>query len=257
MQNKDLNIVMLVGKGQSSRIMYNALKDEVDITAVILEEKPSSWHLIRRRVKKIGLFKVFGQVLFILLNKILARMSIPRIMKLLIQFNLSDKEIPEETVQKVKSINSQKTIEILHRLNPDAIVVNGTRIISKKVLASVTSPFINTHMGITPKYRGIHCGYWAIAMNDKENCGVTIHLVDEGIDTGGVLNQDTISPTQHDNFNTYPILQIAKAIPLMKIALGDVSENRLTIKEGISPSKLWYHPTLFEYMWRRIFKGVR
>jgi len=257
MQNKNLNIVMLVGKGQSTQIMYNALKDGVDITAVILEEKPSSWHLLRRRVKKLGLFKVSGQVLFILFNRFSVLTSTSRITELSAQFNLNDEEIPKEIVRKVKSINSQETVEMLQQLNPYTVVVNGTRIISKKVLSSINAPFLNTHMGITPKYRGIHCGYWALAMDDKENCGVTVHLVDEGIDTGGVLYQETISPTHKDNFNTYPIHQIAKAIPLMKRALTDVSENHITINKGVGPSRLWYHPTILEYFKYWISRGVK
>ena len=252
-----IKIVMLVGKGFSTRVMFHALKKDVDIIDVILEEKPSSWHLLRRRVKKLGLFKVSGQVLFILFNKFSVLTSASRISELSSQFILNDKEIPKEIVHKVKSINSQETIKMLQKINPDAVVVNGTRIISKKVLASVTAPFINTHMGITPKYRGIHCGYWALAMNDKENCGVTVHLVDEGIDTGGVLFQSTISPNRQDNFNTYPVHQIAAAIPLMKKALIAVSENRSIIKKVVGPSRLWYHPTLWGYLWRWVYSGVK
>jgi folate-dependent phosphoribosylglycinamide formyltransferase PurN len=96
-----------------------------------------------------------------------------------------------------------------------------------------------------------------MAMDDEENCGVTIHLVDKGIDTGAVLYQATISTTKHDNFNTYPVHQIAKAIPLMKTALNDLSENRVNIKKGVDPSGLWYHPTLWEYLRRWILNGVK
>lgn len=246
---------MLVGKGFSTRVLFHSLKHDFNISSVILEEKPSSWQLLKRRVKKLGIVEVFGQILFILFNKV--QTPVTRISELKTQFSLNDDEIPEEIIQTVKSVNNRKTISLLKKLNPDVIVVNGTRIISEKVLASVAAPFINTHMGITPKYRGIHCGYWALVKNDKENCGVTVHLVDKGIDTGGVLCQDTISPTRKDNFNTYPVLQLTKSIPLMKRALIAASENRLVIKKGVGPSGLWYHPTLWGYWWHRLFNGVR
>ena len=111
-------------------------------------------------------------------------------------------------------------------------------------------------MGVTPKYRGVHGGYWALAMNDNENCGVTVHIVDQGIDTGGVLYQGLIHANESDNFNTYPIHQIAKAIPLMKTALDDVKNNCINIKDGIHPSRLWYHPTILEYIKHWIQLGV-
>jgi len=254
---KTFKVVMLAGKGFSTRVMYHALKNDFNISAVILEEKPSSWRLLSRRVSKLGFSKVAGQVMFILFYKLFIGSSTVRIAELVRQFNLNDNEIPEAIVHKVRSVNSKKTMKLLRRLNPDAVVVNGTRIISKKVLASIAAPFINTHMGITPKYRGIHCGYWALAMDDKENCGVTVHLVDEGIDTGGVLYQATISPTPKDSFNTYPIHQIARSVPLMKKALLAVSENQLLVKKGVGPSGLWYHPTLWGYLKRRLRFGVK
>lgn len=248
---------MLCGKGSSSRIMYHGLKEYVDILAVIFEEKPSPNHLVKRRIKKLGLLKVMGQLLFILFNKIVSPLSAKRISFLMKEFKLNSHVIPKEVIHKVKSVNRQETINLIKKYKPDAIVVNGTRIISDKILSTISAPFLNTHMGITPKYRGIHCGYWAMAMKDEENCGVTIHLVDKGIDTGGILYQARISPTKRDNFNTYPIHQISKGIELMKLALIDVSNKQIKIIEGVFPSTLWSHPTLSEYMGNWFNKGIK
>jgi len=257
MENKKIRIVMLCGKGQSSRIMYNGLAPYVDIECVILEDKPSRTIMIQRRMKKIGILKTSGQLLFLIINQILSQASQTRIKQLISDYGLNDKIFPNDIIREVDSINSKETISLLKRNNPDAVVVDGTRIISKRVLSSVNAPFINTHVGITPRYRGVHGGYWALANGDPDNCGVTVHLVDRGIDTGGVLYQDIISVDNCDNFNTYPIHQIAKAIPLMKAALNDVKENRINISQGVLPSHLWYHPTLFEYVKHWIQKGVR
>ena len=35
------------------------------------------------------------------------------------------------------------------------------------MLQSVEAIFVNTHVGITPKYRGVHGGYWSLVKNDK------------------------------------------------------------------------------------------
>ncbi|MCB1984263.1 MAG: formyl transferase [Burkholderiales bacterium] len=256
MDNK-INVVMLCGDGESSRIMFNGIASHVNIERIVFENKVSSKVLIQRRIKKLGITTVFGQVLFILVNKLLARPSRARISQLILDYGLSDTHPPENITTFVNSINDEETINLLKKINPDAVVVNGTRIISGNVLSSVNAPFINTHMGITPKYRGVHGGYWALAMNDSANCGVTVHLVDQGIDTGGILYQDTIHPNQDDNFNTYPIHQIAKAIPLMKEALDDVREKRLKIKKSTLPSQLWYHPTILDYAKYWIQRGIK
>lgn len=255
--SKAMRIVMLCGNGFSSKAMYNGLRNDVVVERVILEDKPSSKTMIQRRIKRLGLLKTAGQLFFIVANKLLSRTTRSESEKLISAYGLKDVEIPDDVIMRVGSINDDKVMVLLKEIDPDAVVVNGTRIISKKVLSSVSVPFINTHMGITPKYRGVHGGYWALANGDKENCGVTVHLVDEGIDTGGVLYQEVIHPSSHDNFNTYPIHQIAKAIPLMKKALKDVQSNALSIQPGIMPSQLYYHPTLLEYFKNWVVRGVR
>jgi len=254
---KKLKIVMLVGKDDSSNIMYHALKDAFQIEKIIMEEAVSKKKMISNRIKRLGFMKVFGQILFILFNKLLSKFSQSRIEEIMKVNSLNDKVIDEGKIMYVDSINDEKVIEILQKTDPDAVVVNGTRIISEKVLTSIDKPFINTHAGITPKYRGVHGGYWALANGDAEHCGVTVHLVDAGIDTGGVLYQETITVTEEDSFNTYPMLQVAKAIPLMKRALGDIQADTVNPKQIDLPSKLWYHPTLWVYLGDYLKKGVK
>src|SRR5690606_4856447 len=99
--------------------------------------------------------------------------------------------------------------------------------ISKKILQGVNAVFINIHSGITPNYRGDHGGYWALANNDNENCGVTVFIANEGIDTGNILYQGLIQPTTKDNFVTYPYLQLGEGIGLLKKAVNDALTNKL------------------------------
>ena len=53
------------------------------------------------------------------------------------------------------------------------------------LLEAVPAVFLNTLAGITPSYRGVHGAYWALVQRQPDACGVTVHLVDAGIDTGG------------------------------------------------------------------------
>jgi methionyl-tRNA formyltransferase len=85
---------------------------------------------------------------------------------------------------------------------PSVVLVMGTRLIEEDTLRAANAPFVNYHAGITPKYRGVHGAYWARATGDAANCGVTIHFVDTGIDTGAILYQERIVPEPRDNFST-------------------------------------------------------
>lgn len=250
---------MLTGKGKSSLFMYNGVKDNFHIAKVISEEKVDQKKFLKRRIKRLGLLKVIGQVLFVLfVPRLLIIFSRGRIGELLSEWKLDDTPIPSSILIKVSSVNSKETIKLLRNENPDVVIVNGTRIISKKVLSCIDAIFVNTHVGITPKYRGVHGGYWALVNNDKENCGVTVHLVDTGIDTGKVLYQETVYVTDRDNFVTYPLIQTEAGVRLMNKVLHDYKYSTIEPKVGkTSESKLWYHPTLLFYLYNRFVNGIK
>ena len=70
----------------------------------------------------------------------------------------------------------------------DWIISYGYRhIIPKSVLNSTNNPIINLHISYLPYNRGAHPNYWSII--DNTPTGVTIHFMDEGIDTGPILVQ--------------------------------------------------------------------
>ena len=158
------------------------------------------------------------------------------------------------------SVNDDETVALLRSLRPDAVVVHGTRIIAARVLASADCPVLNMHAGITPRYRGVHGGYWALAEHHPEWVGTTVHLVDPGIDTGGILAQTTFEVSGEDTIATYPDLHLVHGLPLLgaqmdKVLAGTELEP---LRTSVAPgSRLYYHPTLWGYLWRRWRDGVR
>lgn len=240
-------------------MVYNRLRASFDVTKVILEEPVPVKQLLKRRMKKLGALTVAGQVLFKLaVDRRLQRRSQPRRERLAVEHRLDRTPIPEDCIVRVPSANDPVTIDALQRLAPAVVVVQGTRILSSRVLGCVDAPFLNMHAGVTPKYRGVHGGYWALAMGDPEHCGVTVHVVDAGIDTGSIIGQALIHPTDEDDFSTYPLLQLAAGLPLMVAAVEAALEKRLTPRPAPRlESKLWSHPTLFGYLRTRLRAGVR
>jgi len=86
----------------------------------------------------------------------------------------------------------------LEAIQPDAIVVVAYgRIIPLWMLALPRLGCINLHGSLLPKYRGAAPIQWAVAMGDAFT-GNTTMLLEEGLDTGPILLQQTIeiSPGQ-------------------------------------------------------------
>ena len=180
----------------STNILFRALQKDFTITAVILEEPVSKKVFLKKRIQKLGIGKVFGQILFQLITvNFLNLVSGGRKKEILKQFDLNGEALPFEKIIPVVSVNDNSCMQILQRLDPQLVIVNGTRIIKEEILQSISAKFINLHAGITPMYRGVHGAYWALVNNDPQNCGVTVHLVDKGIDTGAIISQKIISVT--------------------------------------------------------------
>ncbi|MGC4100307.1 formyltransferase family protein [Ferruginibacter sp.] len=247
MQNK--KIVFLASDCESSRWVYNAIIKDFIISAAIIEQPISKKTLFKGRIKRIGFFKVMGQVMFsVLIVPFLRKKARNRKNELIAQYQLNDAPFDNNSTHHVSSVNDTACKQLLEQLQPDIVVVNGTRIISKKILQCTNAVFINMHVGITPWYRGSHGGYWALYNNDAENFGTTIHFVDVGVDTGVVLKHVFSKPFLGDNFTTYPVLQVATGITALKEVLQQVVENNYTVLTNDTKGKMYYQPTVWQYI---------
>jgi methionyl-tRNA formyltransferase len=92
--------------------------------------------------------------------------------------------------------------------------------IPPEILALPAKGFINFHYGLLPLCRGPHPILWHLLNNDAE-AGVTIHKVDEGIDTGPVILQEKIPIAYNDTYGTLQsklaFLAAKQATNLLKI----------------------------------------
>lgn len=253
-------IVMLTSGSTSSRHLFNGLVAKgVAIDAVILEQPIAKKKLFNGRRKRLGWAAAFGQLLFIaIVPKFLNLLSKGYRKRLESALKLNGSPINEVTIYNVPSVNHKDCETLLKQLNPGIVVVNGTRIIRSNILNAIQGIFVNTHVGITPAYRGVHGGYWALANGDKNNFGVTVHLINTGIDTGDILYQKQLIPEKQDNFITYPLLQMAAGIDLMHKVIEDVKNNRLETQPSKNGnSQLWYHPTLLFYLKTLLRNGIK
>jgi phosphoribosylglycinamide formyltransferase-1 len=85
-----------------------------------------------------------------------------------------------------EDLNSQ-----LHDLGIENIFLAGfMRILPQKFVQEWKERIFNIHPSLLPKYPGLHS--IERAHQERQSAGVTIHLVDEGIDTGNVLMQKEV-----------------------------------------------------------------
>lgn len=100
------------------------------------------------------------------------------------------------------NINSDDFVEYLNSFNCDLFIsMSFNQIFKKKILELPKLGSINCHAGKLPFYRGRNVLNWAI-INDEKEFGITIHYIDEGIDTGDIILQKCFPITDEDDYGT-------------------------------------------------------
>lgn len=86
----------------------------------------------------------------------------------------------------------KKFIKQIEEINPDLILSVYYRKIFPKALIKIPKlGCVNIHPSLLPYYRGPIPTFWAL-LNGESKCGVTVHYIDEGIDTGPIIEQKEI-----------------------------------------------------------------
>jgi methionyl-tRNA formyltransferase len=95
-------------------------------------------------------------------------------------------------------VRADESVALIEALRPDCIVVVAYgQIIPKTILEIPPKGIINVHGSLLPRYRGAAPVEWAIASGETET-GVTTMLMDEGLDTGPILLQRSLSVSAED-----------------------------------------------------------
>jgi methionyl-tRNA formyltransferase len=125
------------------------------------------------------------------------------------------------------NINSMEFIELVKSYKADLFVsMSFNQIFKSEILGIPEYGVINCHAGRLPFYRGRNILNWAL-INDEKNFGITVHYIDEGIDTGDIINQKIYPITDDDDYDS-----------LLKVAYVECAsilfETILQIRNGIA-----------------------
>jgi methionyl-tRNA formyltransferase len=122
-------------------------------------------------------------------------------------------------------------LDALRPLQPSlGVVVAYGQILPKALLEIPPHGFVNVHTSLLPKYRGAAPIQWAIANDDAET-GVTIMKIDEGLDTGEILRQQTTPIHATDNAPTLHDRLAEMGAALLQATIGDLIAGRITPRQ--------------------------
>lgn len=96
---------------------------------------------------------------------------------------------------KTREEYDQQVMEVLESYDLDLIVLGGyMRIIGPEMIQRYKQKIINVHPSLLPKFGGkmSKSVHQAVIEADEKETGITIHYVDEGVDTGEILLQKKV-----------------------------------------------------------------
>ncbi len=144
---------------------------------------------------------------------------------------------------------------------PDLLVLAFvTSFVPQEMIDCARYGGINYHPSLLPRYRGGSAINWAV-INGETETGVTIHFIDEGVDTGPILLQETVKIEPDDTVKSlyfeklYPmgIRMISEAVQSIETGSAQAlaqDETYASFQPVITPKDTvidWHKPTQIIY----------
>lgn len=93
----------------------------------------------------------------------------------------------------------QEILRVIKEVNPDLVVLAGfMRILPAVVVNELENKIVNSHPSLLPNFPGLRAVEQALAAKVQET-GATMHLVDQGVDTGPIVEQVVVKVLPQDS----------------------------------------------------------
>jgi folate-dependent phosphoribosylglycinamide formyltransferase PurN len=247
------SVAVLTSHGPANYALINSLRETYTIKLIVFESQAfGRFKLLLQRLRKLGILTVINQMLFKALDLAWFQRRAGQMAREILghQISFDKANFADAEIVDAGSVNSPQVEALLQATKADVVVVSGTSVLAAELLRAVGSaPVINIHCGITPRYRGNHGAFWAVVNGDWANVGTTVHFVDAGIDTGGIILQEPVELERTDDPRTIGLKQYAVGIRLLSEAIPRIcGGDRRTVRRDDLDSRLYSSPTFTSYL---------
>ena len=232
-----MKIVLWVGNEANQKALANKINAEYEVVGIVTET----------RVYKPKI------TLLTFLEKVVEKVFLSSIgsawggMKT--YYDRSFHDYPETAILDAENINSQNVYDFTKELNPDLIVISGTRIVKEKLLSLQPSiGILNLHTGLSPYIKGgPNCTNWCISTEQFHLIGNTVMWVDLGIDTGNIVTTEFTDFTGDESLLEIHIKVMEHAHELCLKAIKHVANGK---HANVQQDKVAKGLTYYTKQWR-------
>jgi UDP-4-amino-4-deoxy-L-arabinose formyltransferase/UDP-glucuronic acid dehydrogenase (UDP-4-keto-hexauronic acid decarboxylating) len=121
----------------------------------------------------------------------------------------------------------ERLVSRLEQMAPDVLISVAWRFIFPKAVLDIPRfAAINFHGSFLPRCRGANPTNWALISGEKQT-GVTVHFIDQGIDTGDIIIQEKFPILPEDTAYSVRLRQDALSVVLMHTLAGYLRQGDL------------------------------
>lgn len=128
------------------------------------------------------------------------------------------------------NLNDHQFLNDLSELSPDIIVSMGSeQVFRRRILNLPKLGCINVHPSLLPKYRGVAPTFWVLA-NRESKTGVTVHYMNEKLDDGGIIAQETLEIAHNETLRSLDIKVREVGAKLLLKSLDQIENGTIVVK---------------------------
>jgi methionyl-tRNA formyltransferase len=232
-------VVVSNGNAFSTRMIRPLVEDpEIDVVGALIVSVPSGrggplttlWRLTRRTGVRFATYKALSLAVPAIAGR---RFRAPVFLRELCRCL----EVP---VRAVRSVNGEEAAAFLLRAAPDVIAsVSTPERILPEVLGLARVAPVNVHWALLPAYGGIAPYVWALRNGERET-GVTVHVMNERLDTGPILRRRRVEITRDDTALSLQMRLASVAAEELHAAVLALPESLPTAEEQPAGGRSYY-----------------
>lgn len=125
----------------------------------------------------------------------------------------------------IDNMNGPEAVDYVRHWQTDLLINAGGGIFRPGIIKAPRTGILNAHMGRLPSFRGMNVLEWSLL--HKQPAGVTVHLIDRGIDTGDTLLFEEIAVEAGDTIATLRAKALVTSVELVVRAVEGLASSQL------------------------------
>ncbi|MCS3663479.1 folate-dependent phosphoribosylglycinamide formyltransferase PurN [Salinibacter ruber] len=154
------------------------------------------------------------------------------------------------------SINDEEAVGTVAAADADWVIYGGGGILSESFIDAADGRILNAHSGPLPEVRGMNACEWSLLLGYEP--AVTIHLINHGIDTGGVISEHPVPVRDGDSVEHFRKRAVALGVEALCQTVLDPPEQLPEPRRDAATHRQCFvlAPALRELLEKRLAQGA-